>query len=290
MWNPNARWLRNLTIIIVNILQTSEPLIVLIEVLSFSLFGQFDLLRLHTPVIKHRQKLLTIERNQSRPHTVRLPHSDLISPGLPAIPTRNQLRRRPQRIVGRRSSKRIILIRNKTHHKRARHIQHLRRASTSIRTRRSVDDPSIAPSLAIIRRGDGTDIERANNRGLKDGDQSTSANGGDAGHTITRRETCARDGLSRRPRCTAVGRKVLERVLVVEGVLTRIVQLQRAVERVAQEWLPEAVDGAGFRGGLTEEQPTLAQVVGVADGDAEVGVAAITRVFRVIAECDDEAA
>ena len=78
--------------------------------------------------------------------------------------------------------------------------------------------------------------------------------------------------------------------MVVGGVFAGIVQLQRAIKRVAQEGLPESVDGAGVRGGLTEESPALAQVVRVADGDAEVGVFATAGVFGVVAEGDDEAA
>ena len=78
--------------------------------------------------------------------------------------------------------------------------------------------------------------------------------------------------------------------MVVEGVLAGIVQLQRAVERVAQEGFPEAVHGARVCGRLAEEQPAFAQVVGVADGDAEVGVATVAGVFGVVPEGDDESA
>ena len=223
---------------------------------------------------------------------MRLPHRDLISPRPPPIPTRDQLRRRPQRIILRRRRQLIILIRNKTHHQRPGHIQHLRRPSTRVRARGHVNCPPGPPRLPIVRRRDRANTKRAHSGGLEHGDQRIPADGRYAGHAVPRGETRARYRLGGGPGGAAVGREALQRVLVVGRGLVRVVQLQRgSVERVPQEGLPEPCHGAWVCGGLAEEVPAFAEVVGVADGDAEVDVAAaVLRVFGVVAEGDEEPA
>ena len=78
--------------------------------------------------------------------------------------------------------------------------------------------------------------------------------------------------------------------MVQLGVLSRIVNLERAVLSVAQKWLPAAGDGAWVSLRLAQILPGYAVVVGIGDCDAESGVGPVAGVFGVVPECTEDAA
>lgn len=78
--------------------------------------------------------------------------------------------------------------------------------------------------------------------------------------------------------------------MIKSGVLARIVDLERAVLRVAEEGFPAASYSARVGGGLAEILPVDAIVVGIGDCDAEVGVCALGWVLGMVSERAEYAA
>jgi hypothetical protein len=66
-------------------------------------------------------------------------------------------------------------------------------------------------------------------------------------------------------------------------VFSVVVELQRSVERIGQEWLPVSIWSRRIRGRIRKILPRGSAVVGVRDSDAEELVRACQRVFVMIA-------
>ena len=94
------------------------------------------------------------------------------------------------------------------------------------------------------------------------------------------------------PGHAAVSTGALNAVLIRTVVLARVVQLQRAVLRVSEEWLPRTVPvRAGISLRCRGVVPGSAVIVAGDDRDAEVGIGFRGRADAVVvAECEQDSA
>lgn len=113
---------------------------------------------------------------------------------------------------------------------------------------------------------------------------SVIVDGRNANHAITRKTVSTRNLDPAGPSLTSILGVLHEVVLVISRVLGRVVTLQSAVLGDTEEGFPQSVDATGnmlLDGGKVLE--VLAAIIGVGDGNAEVGVVQVGSGAVVVA-------
>lgn len=191
----------------------------------------------------------------------------------------------------RRRAQHLIFIRHETHHQRPPRVDDLRRPGARVGRRRREDGSTPEPRAAVIGAEDGAQAEETDGGGFVDEDEGFAvvAYAGDGGHAVAGRDARAGNADGGRPGSAAVAGDTLQGVLILGAVLVGVVDLQGAVDSVAEVGFPVAGHGTVVSGGLGEVTPSFTAVVRVGNCNAEVGVGSGGGFFAVVAEGAEDA-